>query len=313
MDNTYINAVQAKKRRKFFKLLSSWQLYVMTLPAVVWLVLFSYKPMYGVIIAFKDYKLKSGILGSSWVGFTQFERLFSSFWFPILVSNTLTLSVLALVIGFPLPILLALFVNEVSSNHFRKTFQTISYAPHFITTVVVCGMITLFLSPSNGIINKIIASVGGETVVFMQSPTSFKWIYVISGIWQNLGWSTIIYFAALSGIDKSQTEAAEIDGASKWKKIIHINLPYIMPTITILLILQCGSLLSVGYEKAFLLQTPPNLAGSEIISTYVYKVGLQGSDFSFSTAVGLFNSVCNLIILVMANTLTKKISQNSLY
>ena len=313
MVNNHTNTYKKRQRNALFKAFSNWQLYVMTLPALIWLILFCYKPMYGVIIAFKDYKLRAGILGSPWVGIKQFERLFSSFWFPILVGNTLTLSVLALLIGFPLPILLALFINEVHSNRFRKTFQTISYAPHFITTVVVCGMITLFLSPTNGIINKIITAFGGESVMFMQSPLLFKWIYVISGIWQSLGWSTIIYFAALSGIDRSQIEAAEIDGASKWKQIIHINLPFIMPTITIILILQCGSLLSVGYEKAFLLQTSPNLAGSEIISTYVYKVGLQGSDFSFSTAVGLFNSICNLIILITANTLSKRISQNSLY
>ena len=304
-----------KKRRAERFRWANWQLYLMVLPAFTWLALFVYKPMYGVLIAFKDYKIRSGIMGSAWVGFANFVRFFNSHWFFILFRNTLTLSSLSLLIGFPLPILLALFLNELVTGNkfFCRIFQTVSYAPHFITTVVVCGMIVLFLSPSNGVINKAIVAAGGSSVAFMQSPRLFKWVYVISGVWQGLGWSSIIYFAALSGIDKSQTEAAEIDGASKWQKIVHINLPFILPTVTILLILQCGSLLSVGYEKAFLLQTPPNLEGSEIISTYVYKVGLERSDFSFSTAVGLFNSICNMTILLSANAISKRFSQNSLF
>lgn len=301
------------RRREVSKWLTNWQLYVMVLPALVWVIMFAYKPMYGIIIAFKDYKMKVGMVASSWVGLANFQRLFTSYWFPILIRNTLTLSLLSLVLGFPLPIILALCLNEVGNQKVRKVFQTISYAPHFITVVVLCGMITLFLSPTNGIINKLIVTLGGKSVSFMQSPTMFKWIYVISGMWQGLGWSSIIYFAALSGIDKSHLEAAEIDGASRFQKILHINLPFILPTITILLILQCGSLLSVGYEKVYLLQTPPNLEGSEVISTYVYKVGLEKSDFSFSTAAGLFNSVCNATILVLANMLSRRISESSLF
>lgn len=309
------STVLSRPRRKseLRKWLECWQLYVMLLPALLYLILFAYKPMYGILIAFKNYKMKLGIMGSPWVGFANFERLFSSYWFPVIVKNTLTLSVLSLILSFPLPIILALALNEVSSEGVRRTFQTISYAPHFITTVVLCGMITLFLSQSNGIINKLVVALGGQAYAYMQDAKAFKWVYVVSGIWQSVGWSSIIYFAALSGLDKSQQEAADIDGANRFQKIVHINFPCLIPTITILLILNCGSLLTVGYEKAFLLQTSPNLAGSEIISTYVYKMGLEKSDFSFSTAVGLLNSVCNAIILLIANGVSRAVSQNSLF
>ena len=294
------STVLSRPRRKseLRKWLECWQLYVMLLPALLYLILFAYKPMYGILIAFKNYKMKLGIMGSKWVGFDNFERLFSSYWFPVIVKNTLTLSILSLILSFPLPIILALALNEVSSEGVRRTFQTISYAPPFITTVVLCGMITLFLS---------------KAYAYMQDAKAFKWVYVLSGIWQSIGWSSIIYFAALSGLDKSQQEAANIDGANRFQKIVHINFPCLIPTITILLILNCGSLLTVGYEKAFLLQTGPNLAGSEIISTYVYKMGLEKSDFSFSTAVGLLNSVCNAVILLIANGVSRAVSQNSLF
>lgn len=229
------------------------------------------------------------------------------------MKNTLTLSVLSLLIGFPAQILLALMVNEVETPFLKKTFQTVSYAPHFISTVVVCGMITLFLSPSSGVVNQIIAALGGERIAFMQQPGMFKWIYVISGVWQGVGWGAIIYFAALAGVDKELLEAAQIDGASRLQRMIHINLPVLIPTIVVLFILQCGSLLGVGYEKTYLLQNATNLTGSEIISTYVYKMGLERNDFSFSTATGLFNSVINCLILVIANALSRKVSETSLW
>lgn len=300
-------------RSELHKWIDNWQLYVLILPALAYLILFAYKPMYGIIIAFKTYKMKLGIVGSPWVGFANFQRLFSSYWFPVIIKNTLTISILSLVLGFPLPIILALMLNEVRSNSTRKVFQTVSYAPHFITTVVMCGMIMLFLSKSNGIINKAIVALGGQSYAYMQDANAFKWIYVISGIWQSLGWNSIIYYASLSSLDKSQQEAADIDGANRFQKIIHINLPCLIPTITVLLILNCGSLLTVGYEKAYLLQTNPNLAGSEIISTYVYKMGLEKSDFAFSTAVDLLNSVCNCIILLVANGISRTVSKNSLF
>lgn len=300
-------------RRELQKWLGCWQLYVMVLPALIYILIFAYRPMYGIVIAFKDFKLRAGVMGSAWVGVKHFQRLFGSYWFPIIIRNTLTLSTLSLAVGFPIPIMLAILMNEVSGEGVRRVFQTISYAPHFITTVVLCGMVALFLSQSNGIVNKLIVGLGGQRVSFMQDAVYFKWIYVISGIWQGMGWNSIIYFASLSGLDKSNLEAAEIDGASRLQKIWHINLPHLLPTITILLILQCGSLLSVGYEKVYLLQTSPNLSGSEVISTYVYKVGLEQADFSFSTAVGLFNSVCNATILLLANFISKAASQTSLF
>lgn len=282
-----------------------WQLYVLMLPALVYIVLFAYKPMYGILIAFKDFSMKKGILASPWVGFKNFERLFSSYWFPIILKNTLTISLLSLVIGFPIPIILALLLNEVRSNKFRSMVQTFSYAPHFISMVVMCGMVAMFLSPTTGVVNKLLNALGMESVFFMQEAGLFKWVYVLSGVWQGTGWSSVIYFAALSGVDKSLLEAADMDGATRLQKIWHVNLPVILPTILVMLILQCGSLLSVGYEKAYLLQTSSNLTGSEIISTYVYKVGLVQSDFSFSTAAGLFNTVVNCIILISANQLSK--------
>ena len=295
------------------KTISFWQLYVMMLPAVLYTALFAYKPMYGVIIAFKDYSFRRGIWGSEWVGFENFTRLFASYWFPIIVKNTFTLSLLSLFLGFPLAIILALLLNEVRSSKFRNLVQTVSYAPHFISTVVLCGMLMLFLNPTSGVINKMLNLLGMESVFFLQEAPLFKWVYEISGLWQGLGWSSIMYYAALSGVDKSLLEAAEIDGATRLQRIWHINIPTILPTIVVTLILKCGSLLSVGYEKAYLLQTNTNLAGSEIISTYVYKVGLVNSDFSFSTAVSLLNTVVNCTMLIIVNTLSKKVTDSGLF
>lgn len=285
----------------------------MVLPAVLYYVLFHYKPMYGIILAFKRFSMRKGILGSPWIGFDNFERLFSSYWFPIILKNTLSLSALSLILGFPIPIIMALMINEVQNKKVRETYQTVSYAPHFISTVVLCGMVTLFLSPSTGIINKFLNILGMESVFFMQESGMFKWIYVLSGIWQSTGWGTIIYAAALSGVDKSLLDAAAVDGASRFQRIIYINFPVLIPTMITLFILRCGQLLSVGYEKVYLLQNSTNLSASEVISTYVYKMGLINNDFGFSTATGLFNSVINCIILITANRLSKKFSGNSLW
>ena len=302
------------KRRKLIKRIrSKWQLYVLMLPAIIYTLLFAYKPMYGILIAFERFSVRKGVWGSPWVGFDNFRRLFSSYWFPIIFRNTLVLSVLGLVIGFPLPIILALLLNELRKQRYRTFVQTVSYLPHFISTVVMCGIITLFLSPSNGVVNHVIEMLGGERLYFMQNAGWFKWIYVLSGVWQGVGWSSIIYFAALSGVDRELLEAAEIDGASRLQRIRYINLPEIMPTMVIMFVLSCGSILSVGYEKAYLLQNSLNLEGSEIISTYVYKVGLIQSDFEFSTATGLFNTVINCILLLSANALSKKVTDNGLF
>ena len=302
-----------KRKRGFTKALKHWQLYLMLLPALLYILLFAYKPMYGLLIAFQNYSVKKGVWGSEWVGLKNFQRVFSSYWFPIILKNTLKLSLLSLVLGFPFPIILALFANELKSAKVKKTFQTVSYAPHFISTVVICGMVTLFLNPNTGVINLAIQALGGDPVYFMQRADLFPWIYVISGIWQEAGWGAIIYFAALSGVDQSLLEAAEIDGAGRLQRIWHVNVPAILPTIVIMFILRCGSLLSVGYEKVFLLQTTTNLSGSEIISTYVYKMGLMNNDLSFSTAVGMFNSVVNCVILILVNTLSRKVSDSSLF
>ena len=312
MSGTKQKSIRAEREKKK-SVWKNWQLYIMCLPAVIYFLIFAYKPMYGIIIAFKNYSMRKGIMGSPWIGFGNFERLFSSYWFPIILKNTLTLRGLTLILGFPIPILLALILNEVQNSRFRKGFQTISYAPHFISTVVLCGMLTLFLSPSSGVINRFITMLGGEHINFLQEPSMFKWVYVLSGVWQEMGWGSIIYFATLSGVDKALIEAADIDGASRLQKIWYINLPVLVPTILILLILNCGSLLSVGYEKVFLLQNPTNLSASEVISTFVYKSGLEKSDFSFGAAADLFNSVVNTIVLVLANTISKQTTKTSLF
>ena len=305
---------QGQRRKRPCCLVRHWQLYLMILPALAYILLFHYGPMYGITIAFKDFSARKGIMGSPWIGFENFDRLFSSYWFPIILKNTLTISILSLVIGFPIPIIVALMVNEMENERTKKVFQTVSYAPHFISTVVLCGMITLFLSPNTGIINQLVIAFGGKSIHFMAKPTMFKWIYVISGIWQGTGWGTIIYVAALSGVDKELVEASRIDGANILQKIWYIHLPVLVPTIVILFILRCGSLFSVGYEKVYALQTAQNLMGSEVISTYSYKVGLAtGSDFSFSTTISIFNSVCNSLILICANRLSRTVGQSGLW
>ena len=294
-------------------IVSRWQLYLFMLPAIIYTAIFSYKPMYGILIAFKDFSIKKGIMGSDWVGFANFERLFNSYWFPIILKNTLTLSILSLLIGFPMPIILALLLNELRNARFRKTVQTVSYAPHFISTVVMCGIITMFLDPRSGIINHILGLFGVDPLYFMQQAGWFKWIYVISGVWQGVGWGSIIYYAALAGVDQALLEAAEMDGANRFQRIWHVNIPEILPTVVVMFVLQCGNLLSVGYEKAYLLQNDMNLMGAEIISTYVYKVGLEQFDFAFSTATGLFNTVVNCVLIIAANTLSKKLTDNGLF
>ena len=304
---------KTRARKTMEMMLRQRQLYLLMLPAVLYTALFCYKPMYGILIAFKNFSIRKGVWGSEWVGFANFERLFSSYWFPIILKNTITLSALGLLIGFPLPIVLALLLNEVRSTRYRNTVQTVSYAPHFISTVVMCGMITMFLNPNTGIINKFITLLGFDAVYFMQEASMFKWIYTISDIWQGIGWSSIIYFAALASVDRSLLEAADVDGANRFQKIWHINIPEILPTIIMMFILRCGQILSIGYEKVYLLQNSMNLVGSEVISTYVYKIGLEQADFAYSTAAGLFNTVVNCIFLIIANNLSKKITESGLF
>ncbi|MDO4291919.1 MAG: ABC transporter permease subunit [Eubacteriales bacterium] len=292
---------------------NNWELYLFMLPALLYILLYCYYPMYGVQIAFKNFRASAGIQGSEWVGMEHFVKFLGN---PVsweLIRNTLSISILALVIGFPAPIIFALIVNELKSKRFQKMVQTISYAPHFISTVVLVSMLTSLLDPSTGIINKILGIVGGGPYDFMSRADWFAGIYVISDIWQHVGWNAVIYLAALAGIDYELHEAAMMDGASRLKRIWHINLPGILPTIAILLILQTGNLMSVGFEKVFLMQNPLNLETSEIISTFVYKMGLQYRQYSYSTAIGLFNSIINLVLLVSVNFFAKKASGHGLW
>ena len=290
-----------------------WQYYILLLPALAYFLIFCYGPMYGAQIAFRNFNARDGITGSAWVGFAHFERFFRSPYFGSLLRNTFVISIYGLLAGFPLPILLALSLNELKGTKVKKLAQTVTYAPYFISTVVMCGMLIAFLNPNTGIINKLIAALGGEPVPFLSEAALVPSIYVWSGVWQGTGWGSVIYFAALSGVDPQLLEAATLDGATRWQKIWYVNLPALMPTIVIMLIMNCGSLLSVGYEKAFLLQNALNLETSEVISTYVYKTGLVSAQYSFSTAIGLFNSVVNLILLVTVNAVSRRIGENSLW
>ena len=290
-----------------------WQLLVLCALPVLYFIVFHYIPMYGVQIAFKDFKATDGIWGSAWVGFKHFKRFFASSQFVSLIKNTLGLSLLQILLGFPVPIILAIMLNQVKNQRFRKFAQSILYCPHFISIVVLAGMLYIFLSPRNGIVNTIIKMLGGEAIFFLGEAKYFKLTFVISGIWQNAGWSAIIYIAALAGISPDLYEAAQVDGANKWQRIRHIDIPGIMPTIVMMLIMEIGKVMSLGFQKAYQLQNAQNLSASEIISTYIYKVGMLDAQYSYSAAVNLFNNVINIILLVTFNKLAKKLTDNSLW
>jgi putative aldouronate transport system permease protein len=300
-------------KKRIHPVLVNYELYLFVLPAFAVIVIFNYLPMYGIQLAFKNLVATKGILGSPFVGFAHFERFFRSFYFKNIITNTLRISLLSMVAAFPIPIILALLINEVQSTRYRRIIQTITYAPHFISMVVMAGIIVSFLSPSTGIINFLLRAVGAQPVAFMEKSSLFPWIYTISGIWQNAGWNSIMYFAALSAIDVELYESARVDGCSRLQKILHVDIPGIIPMIVILLILNCGSLMTVGFEKTYLLQNNLNIETSEVISTYVYKAGLQQADYGFATAVGLFNSVINFFLLVSVNGISKKLGQSSLW
>lgn len=297
----------------WIRIKKSWRLYILLLPAIIYLLIFHYAPIYGLQIAFKDFIPSLGIAGSKWVGLKHFNYFVSSPQFFILVRNTILLSVSSLICSFPLPILLALMLNETKSVWFKKAVQNITYAPHFISTVVLCGMVIVFLSPSSGVINSLLKLVGHETIDFMTKEQYWRPIYIISGVWQNTGWSSIIYLAALSGIDPQLHEAAHIDGANRIQRIWHINIPGILPTAILLFIMNCGQLMSVGFEKVYLLQNALNLPVSEVISTYVYKTGLLGTKFSYTSAIGLFNSAINVLLLLIVNKVSSKVSDTMLF
>lgn len=303
---------KSRLRKELLRMAKSWQLYVLIAPATLYYAFFHFWPIYGIQIAFRNYKSKLGITGSPWVGLAHFERFITGPNFLRLLQNTISISVANLIFGFPIPILLALTVNELRNQRFKRIVQTISYAPHFISTVVMISILQIFLNINTGIINKLIGILGAGPFDFMAKGSWFSAIYVVSGIWQNMGWNSIVFLAALSGVDVTQTEAAMVDGASRLKRIWHVNLPAILPTIVIMFILNSGKVMAVGYEKAYLMQNALNLDYSEIISTYVYKVGLINSQFSFSAAVGLFNSICNVTLLLLVNFISKKISDTGL-
>jgi putative aldouronate transport system permease protein len=303
--------VKTNKLQYGFK--RNWQLLIMLSGAIIFTFIFAYIPMYGIIIAFQDYNPALGISGSTFIGMDNFSRFFDSFQFQNLLINTFLVSFLGFIIGFPLPIIVALLLNSLRSTKLKGFFQTIFNAPHFISVVVLVGMLFLFFG-EYGLVNNIVIAFGGERTSFFLESGWFRPLFIGSGNWQETGWSSIIYLAALSGVDPQLHEAAKMDGASRFKRILHVDFPAIFPTISIILILSVGNLLSVGYEKVLLMQTGTNLQASEIISTYIYKIGLTGfSEPGYAAAIGLFNSLINVFLLIMANFGARKFSENSLW
>ena len=286
--------------------------YLLILPVLVYLALFCYKPMYGLIIAFNNYKPTRGITGSDYVGLMWFDNFFNNIYFWRLLSNTFTISALSIVFGFPAPIILALLLNEIQSNKFKRTVQTITYMPYFISLVVTCSIIKIYCQ-ENGLFSQIIEIFGGTRRNLLIDSGAYRPIYVLSGIWQNIGWNSIIYLAALSGIDQEQYEAARIDGANRFQQMLHITIPGILPTIMILFVLRMGSILNVGYEKVLLLYTENTYNVADVFSTYTYRVGLEQKQYSLSTAVGLFNTVVNIMFLVFTNWLSRKTTESGLF
>ncbi len=295
------------------RITKNWQLYFFLLPACAYYLIFHYMPMYGVQIAFKNYTVVKGIWGSDWIGFDHFLRFFNSYYFKDLILNTLGISFYMLAVAFPIPIVLALGFNELKNGAFKKLVQTVTYAPHFISMVVMTGIILTFLHPQTGMVNQIITWLGMDSISFISRPEWFKTIYVFSDVWQNAGWGTIIYLAALSGVDPQLHEAAVMDGATRLQRLRHINVPAILPAMIILLIMNVGNMMAIGFEKIYLLQNPLNMSASDVISTYVYRSGLQQAQYSFSSAVGLFNAVINCILLIIVNFIAKRTSETSLW
>lgn len=309
-----VQARNAQPRKNLWqRMKGNWDLLFFCLPGIVVTVIYHYIPIYGALIGFKSYKVGNGILGSMWTGLDNFRRFFTGAYAWLTIKNTLILSAYSMIAGFPMAVILALLLNAFRHKKYRKVIQAVTYAPHFISTIVMCGMIILFLSPRVGVINTVITAFGGEKINFMGKSEYWRHLYVWTGVWQGMGWSSVIYFAALSGVSPEYHEAAIVDGATKFQRVLHIDLPFLAPTMTMLLILDCGSILSVGFEKAYALQNDLNQQVSEIISTYTYKIGIVKADQSFSTAIGLFNSLVNSILLITVNAITRKMSENSLW
>ena len=292
-----------------------WQLYLLLIPVIAYYIVFKYKPMVGVQIAFRDFRLRKGMWNSNWVGMKHFIRFFSSYNCLPIIGNTLYLGFLSLVFCFPFPVFLALVFNELRSEKLKKTMQTITYAPHFISTIVVVGMLMAMCSPSTGIVNTLLMNLGlvSEPVYLMGSGKYFRLMYILSGIWKDAGWNAIIFISALAAIDPSLYEAARVDGASRWQQLIFVTLPSILPTIVIMLILESGKVLNIGFEKVYAMQTDLNLSVSEVISTYTYKVGLENLEYDYASAIGLFNSVVSFILLIVVNSISKRATETSLW
>lgn len=288
-------------------------LLIIIAPVIIYFIVFHYLPMCGIVIAFKKFVPGNGLFSGDWVGFKNFSTFFNSVYFGRLMKNTLLLSIYGLLWGFPVPILFALFINELKNGWYKRLVQTVSYLPHFISVVVIVGMLVNFLSVQDGVVNVVIRSMGYEPVAFMNESRYFRTLYIGSGIWQEFGWNSIIYLAALSSIDPQLYEASRIDGAGRFRQLLSITLPGIMPTIIILFILSLGSLMSVGYEKIILMYNPATYDTADVIATYTYRRGILGGDYSFGTAVGLFNSAINFLLLMVFNSISKRISQVSLW
>lgn len=312
-------SVDLRKHRKGFiaNLRPYWQLYLFLLLPLLYLLVFKYTPMLGLQIAFKKYSILGGIWGSKWVGLNNFQRFFTSYQFRRVLPNTLLLSFYQLLASFPLPIVLALCFNAMRGKRYKKFAQTLTYIPHFISTVVLVGMLFQLFNARIGLYGTLYYWLNGAypTKDLLASPTAFRHMYVWSGVWQNMGWGTIIYVASLASVDMELHEAAEIDGATRFKRLLHIDLPAIVPTISIMLILNAGNMMNIGFEKVYLMQNDLNRSASEVISTYVYNVGLAagGGDFSYATAIGFFNSVVNCLLIVTVNAISRRVSESSLW
>lgn len=304
---------QIKKSSFTVVMKNNWQLYVLILPAVLYFLVFNYLPLYGIQIAFKDYKAVDGITGSAWVGLKHFKTFFDAYYFKRLLTNTLLLNVYSLLWSFPVPLILAILLNQIRSPRRKRFIQTSIYVPYFISTVVLAGMLYIFLSPTSGIFNSIREMLGLKAVDYMSDAGAFRSIYIISGIWQSAGWGTILYIASLAGVDQALYEAAEIDGASIWQKIRYIDLPSLAPVAMMVFILDCGKLLSSNTDKALVMQTAGNIPTSDIIGVYVYNVGLGSGQFSYTAAIGLFVNLINFVLIIAVNRISKKVSNVGLF
>jgi len=302
-----------KKGKIIKNLKADYQLYLMLIPIVLFYVLFAYKPMWGLQIAFKDFSIFKGIADSPWIGLEHFKEFFNNPYFGRLLKNTLAISALSLIFGFPLPIILALLLNEIRSKKFKGFVQTCTYLPYFVSAVVVCGMVTNFLSPTTGVVNVILNKLGFESIYFLSKSEWFRPVFIIQALWCGTGYSSIVYLAALGSIDTELYDAASVDGCNRWKQTIHVTLPGLLPTIVTIFIINVGNVLNVGYEKIILLYQPATYETADVISTYMYRLGMENDDYGLSTAVGLFNSVINFLFVIAANKISNRVNGMGLW